>query len=760
MGIGSADFLRDIHDSTGVRMLLYADWHGQSAEEARDLAKALGPEIVTGVESANEPDFRGGNWVHETRQLQEHLWNVFKSDPATANLPVAGPSLTSPNAASAVGDISGWLDRANLHNYGGGRNPETGGWGSNGYGSVDWSLTYIKQPVAGSKPWISTECGYNTCWTITDGHVGIPEDVMAIYMPRLYLHFFNRGWTRVYTYQFWDQGSDADDPEHYFGFLRHDGSPKPHFHAVKNLIAVLNDPGDSFTPEALDYALSGNTANVHQTLLQKRDGTFYLVLWLGVSCWDVDPKIRTYPEAQMVGVRLPPGIAAAAVCYPNDGQTWSDLALSNGEISVQVRDNVAILRLERSGGSRGSYSASSAPVASEGPEKAFDGVAGTKWLGNFSGTAWLRNDLPNGQFRVVTQYSITSANDAPERDPKSWVLEGSNNGSSWTTLDSRSDQSFPARFHTRTYAIASAGAYRAFRLRITEIAGAASLTQLSELQWVFRTGIGNETIYELAPVHATDKRLDVRGLSTAAGANIHIWNDLDASNQRWKAIDVGGGYFEFEPVHAAGMRLDVSGSGTTNGTNVQIWSSNGTPAQRWKAISVGDGVFEFEPQCAPGMRLDVSGSGASNGTNVQIWTSNSTDAQRWTAHIVVGESYGEWSQRVFGGSVSHIADADGDGKTNYEEYVAGTDPQNCASHLFVLPRVPSSEGGMALSWDSVNGKFYSVERSTDLQTWTTLASNIPGTNAELYFADPLTSGNSSLFYRVTVRDPFVVPPES
>ncbi len=60
--------------------------------------------------------------------------------------------------------------------------------------------------------------------------------------------------------------------------------------------------------------------------------------------------------------------------------------------------------------------------------QAFDGVTSTKWL-DFGaaggGTAWLEYRLPPGApAATVLRYALTSADDAPERDPRDWTLEG------------------------------------------------------------------------------------------------------------------------------------------------------------------------------------------------------------------------------------------------------------------------------------------------------------------------------------------------
>ncbi|NII26654.1 hypothetical protein HB364_16315 [Pseudoflavitalea sp. X16] len=69
---------------------------------------------------------------------------------------------------------------------------------------------------------------------------------------------------------------------------------------------------------------------------------------------------------------------------------------------------------------------------------------------------------------IVTRYTITSANDVPERDPKNWKLAGSNDGVNWAILDSQVNQSFASRFLTKTYTIDSnATLYTYYRLTIT-----------------------------------------------------------------------------------------------------------------------------------------------------------------------------------------------------------------------------------------------------------------------------------------------------
>ena len=63
-----------------------------------------------------------------------------------------------------------------------------------------------------------------------------------------------------------------------------------------------------------------------------------------------------------------------------------------------------------------------------------------------------------------TSYRLTSAEDVPERDPRTWKLEGSMDGNAWTLLDDHRDEPvFAKRHETRSYEIAHPAAACFFR---------------------------------------------------------------------------------------------------------------------------------------------------------------------------------------------------------------------------------------------------------------------------------------------------------
>lgn len=107
-----------------------------------------------------------------------------------------------------------------------------------------------------------------------------------------------------------------------------------------------------------------------------------------------------------------------------------------------------------------------------------DDTSMTKWL-TFATTGTITDQLTGAV--AVKQYTLTSANDEPTRDPKDWTLQGSNDGTTWTTVDTRANVDFADRRQTRPFTVTGSAAYSRYRLTITANHGATA-TQLAELQ--------------------------------------------------------------------------------------------------------------------------------------------------------------------------------------------------------------------------------------------------------------------------------------
>jgi len=133
----------------------------------------------------------------------------------------------------------------------------------------------------------------------------------------------------------------------------------------------------------------------------------------------------------------------------------------------------------------------------EGPRWVFDNRTDTKWLtANGFPTGWVQFEFLNNQAFAINSYAITSANDAAGRDPKAWTLLGSNDGTNWTTVDTRSNESFVARFQRRLFKCTNTTAYRIYRLNVTQNNGDSTM-QFAELELI-ENGIPRTAYYQFS----------------------------------------------------------------------------------------------------------------------------------------------------------------------------------------------------------------------------------------------------------------------
>lgn len=118
------------------------------------------------------------------------------------------------------------------------------------------------------------------------------------------------------------------------------------------------------------------------------------------------------------------------------------------------------------------------PGAGEGSLKLVDGDYNSKFLTDgFPQDFWMKLTFPSAQ--VIGAYTITSANDASERDMKNWNLAGSNDGTTWITLDTHTGETFSARNFTKRYEFTNTAAYTQYRINVLANNG-SNLIQVSE----------------------------------------------------------------------------------------------------------------------------------------------------------------------------------------------------------------------------------------------------------------------------------------
>ncbi len=125
--------------------------------------------------------------------------------------------------------------------------------------------------------------------------------------------------------------------------------------------------------------------------------------------------------------------------------------------------------------------AGAGPNSDEGSKKLVDGDTKTKFLqAGFDGTQRCTFELATPQ--VVGAYTLTSGNDAEDRDPRYWILQGSIDGIQYTDLHTVTTCPWPAqgeRNVTKRYYFDNFVAYKFYRLYIKANRG-SRVFQLSE----------------------------------------------------------------------------------------------------------------------------------------------------------------------------------------------------------------------------------------------------------------------------------------
>lgn len=115
----------------------------------------------------------------------------------------------------------------------------------------------------------------------------------------------------------------------------------------------------------------------------------------------------------------------------------------------------------------------------ENSSKLIDNNIDTKFFtGGYEPGLWLQ--LQFVEPVAVSVYTMTSGNDAHDRDPKSWEFQGSNDGTNWTGLDTQTNIIFSDYKQTKRFEFVNTTAYKYYRLVVTEKYGGGTAFQLSE----------------------------------------------------------------------------------------------------------------------------------------------------------------------------------------------------------------------------------------------------------------------------------------
>jgi hypothetical protein len=298
-----------------------------------------------------------------------------------------------------------------------------------------------------------------------------------------------------------------------------------------------------------------------------------------------------------------------------------------------------------------------ATSATEHVSNLADDDSSTKWYADGSGQPSADNPVyavyTLRRAAAVTGYSMTSANDAPPRDPAAWSVLGTNSAAvaadpadpSWTVLDTESGQRFAARHQTDFYPVRHPGSYRYYQLRVTGNCAAScdgstgDRTKFQLADWTLRSAAGDSaaplgvSVEDAESVGAADGTAAVRyagrvlaggtarsavvlrsGLDVPVGTGATLSYAVHPTDSASAHVAVDVVYTDADGRHT--RRLSATRVGRRDGTRPGSASARLTPGS-WNRVTV-----DLGPLAGAHVRevlLDYDDPAATAGTTVSGW---------------------------------------------------------------------------------------------------------------------------------------------
>lgn len=309
---------------------------------------------VTSVEGVNERDNAGmSDWAAKVRDHQNQLYDAVKST-LGSDVAVVAPSLVHDESRAELGQVKS--DIANSHPYTGGE-MQTAALSEHQVqmaqqvtSDVDTSTPQpARTPVLlssavhdGGAMW-ATELGFHTATSSTPGNGVQPyvsEEAQAVLQLQQLLTTYAAGVDRSFIYELMDEGTNKAEAEDNFGMVHADGSPKPVYTALKNLLTTIGSGGPTgpkgAAPVQVDTSRGSSTTTT--LTLPRADGSTVVAVWEASPVWDTSTQQPVDVPQQKVTLTLGQS-ADAQVFVP--GQSAKALTSAKDITTVDVTSQAA-----------------------------------------------------------------------------------------------------------------------------------------------------------------------------------------------------------------------------------------------------------------------------------------------------------------------------------------------------------------------------------------------------------------------------------
>lgn len=301
-------------------------------------ADNLSGHTIESFEGPNELDIGAlPDWKSVDRNYETTLFDATHSMPGSERIAVIGPSLAHARNGLDLGNISAKSDEGNLHPYPAAKMPSI----------IFPEQTDLAKIFYGDQPIVFTESGYHNALNDHHDQPAVSEAAAAKYIPRLFLEDFARGIPRTYLYEFMDETADPGltDNQLHWGLIRADGSEKPAFTAIKNLIDELHDNNEAAPLRQLAWALSAQDEHLHHLLLEKSNGEFDLVLWQEVVSFDYKNQSDISNRNQAATLTLGASARSVSVFQPSLQAQPLFTRTNIARVPLQIPDSPLVIKI-------------------------------------------------------------------------------------------------------------------------------------------------------------------------------------------------------------------------------------------------------------------------------------------------------------------------------------------------------------------------------------------------------------------------------
>jgi hypothetical protein len=178
--------------------------------------------------------------------------------------------------------------------------------------------------------------------------------------------------------------------------------------------------------------------------------------------------------------------------------------------------------------------------------------------------------------------------------------------------------------------------------------------------------------------------------------------------------------------------VDVTLTAANSGATI-FYSLDGSAPQLSKRTVSSGGVVRIESTCTL-KAVALSGSNQVSPVKQALYTI--TDSNK--------NGLPDWWEKLHYGSLNSNP-----GVQDIEAFVAGVNPTQTGPVLGVS-RFKSTAAGFEITWSSVQGRAYIVERSENFRNWTAISNELKGQGGDMSFTDTSVPHSGKGFYRVRV----------